>query len=133
MDTPIGSKPELNVLFNKFLQVFQEGLGTLKGLKAKLTLKARNVPYSLVDKVDAELDRLEHSAILQKVEYSKCAAPIVPVVKPYGNVRICGDFKVTVNLVLQDVKSTFPKIENMFAKLAGSKLFSQIDLTQAYL
>ena len=55
------------------------------------------MPYALKPKVDAELKRLESEGILEKVTFSDWATPIVPVVKPNGEVRICGDFKVTVN------------------------------------
>ena len=67
------------------------------------------------------------------MEYSKWAAPIVPVVKTDGNIRICGDFRVTVNGVLQDVTYPLPKIEDIFTRLPGGQHFTNIDLTQAYL
>ena len=60
---------------------------------------ASNVPCVLGPKVEAELERIEQSGALSEVEYSEWAAPIVPVVKTDGNVRICGDFRVPVNHV----------------------------------
>jgi hypothetical protein len=60
--------------------------------------KARPVPYSLKPKVDAELKRLESEGILHRVAaFSDWATLIVPVVKPNGEVKICEDFKITVN------------------------------------
>ena len=50
--------------------------------------------------VEAELTRLGKDGIVSKVEYSEWATPIVPVVKRNGSVRVCDDFKVSVNLVL---------------------------------
>ena len=48
------------------------------------------------------------------------------------NVRICGDFKQTVNPVSTLDKFHIPKIENLFSTLAGGKVFSKIDCRQAY-
>ena len=82
----------------------------LKNTKAKLTLKensqpkfcrARQVRYALRPKVEAELTKLQNANILTKVEWSEWASPIVPVIKKNGNVRLCGDFKTTINPVLQ--------------------------------
>ena len=39
--------------------------------------------------VEDELERLEKEGIISPVEFSEWAAPIVPVVKTNGDVRIC--------------------------------------------
>ena len=59
--------------------------------------------------------------------------PIVPVVKGDGSVRICGDFKLTVNPVLLIDKYPQSRREDLFAGLAGGQTFSKLDLAQAYL
>ena len=56
----------------------------------------------------------------------------MPVLKPDGSVRICGDFRVTVNLVSKLDKYPIPKAKDLFAKLSNGKYFSKIDLRQAY-
>ena len=47
--------------------------------------------------VEKEIDCLEVEGILEKVEYSEWAAPIVSVPKKDGKLHICGDYKVTIN------------------------------------
>ena len=70
--------------------------------------------------------------ILKKVECSDWAAPIVPAMKADGSVRICGDFKVTVNPYLDIPEYPFPTSEELFTKLNGGEKFSKLDLSQAY-
>ena len=82
--------------------------------------------------VDVELKRLESEGILEKVTFSDWATPIVPVVKPNGEVRICGDFKVTVNPQIETEQYPLPRIDDIFASLAGGETFTKIDLRQAY-
>lgn len=95
--------------------------------------KARPVPYTLRPKVENELQKLESEGILSKVDWAECATPIVPVVKGNGSVRICGDFKVTINPVLKAEQYPLPCIDDIFAALSQGKQFSKIDLAQAYL
>ncbi|XP_030586939.1 uncharacterized protein K02A2.6-like [Archocentrus centrarchus] len=133
----------LKQTLEKHAQVFKEGIGTLKNIKAQIILednakprfhKARPVPYAVRPKVEAELQHLEEQGILTKVEWSDWATPIVSVSKKASDsVRICGDFKVSVNPVLRIDQYPLPRIEDIFTAVAGGKHFSKIDLAQAYL
>ncbi|XP_026142558.1 uncharacterized protein K02A2.6-like [Carassius auratus] len=116
--------------------------GEMQNITAKITLKPENklkfcqprvVPYALRPKVEAELKRLTEIGVLSPVEHSEWATPIVPVVKKNGDVRICGDFKVTINPVLHIEHYPLPRIEDLFASLAGGQCFSKLDLSHAYL
>ena len=51
------------------------------------------------DLVITELDHLLVEYIIEPVHYSEWAAPIIPVMKADCTVRICGDYKLTVNQV----------------------------------
>ena len=66
------------------------------------------------------------------MEFSDWAAPIVPVVKTDGSIRICGDYKVTVNQAAKLDKYPLPWIDSIFASLEGGKIFSKLDLAHAY-
>jgi len=135
--TQTDTKTKLNQLLKKYKDVFAAGLGKLENIRARLTVvdnaepkfaKARQLPYALKPKVEAELDNLEQEGVLSKVDYSDWATPIVPVVKRNNTVRICGDFKTTLNPVLQVDKYPLPRIEDIFASLAGGQKFTKIDL-----
>ena len=137
----ITTQEKLESLLDTYADVFEDKLGTFKSAKAKITLKegsqpqfrkARQVPYSLRPKVEEELKRFESEGILSKVEWSDWVTPIVPVPKQDGSVRTCGHFKGTINPALQAEQYPLPRIEDIFANLAGGKKFSKIDLRQAY-
>ena len=95
--------------------------------------KARTVPLALKEKVEAELQNLESMGIISPVESSRWAAPIVPVLKQNGAVRICGDYKVTVNQACLIDSYPLPQVEQLLASLSGGNLFSKLDMSQAYL
>jgi hypothetical protein len=96
-------------------------------------IKARPIPFAMCPKVEKELEKLERDGIISKIEMSDWASPIVPVLKKDGSVRICGDFKVTVNQVLQVDQYPLPRIDDIFATLAGGQKFTKLDIRQAYL
>ena len=83
--------------------------------------------------VDKELDRLVAEGTLEPVQFSDWASPIVPMLKAdKSSVRICEDFKQTINPVSKLDRYPIPKIEDLFASLAGGQSFTKIDLSQAY-
>ncbi len=53
--------------------------------------------------------------------------------KQNGSVRICGDFKVTINQVTEIESYPLPRVEELFAAMSGGKQFTKLDLSQAYL
>jgi hypothetical protein len=57
--------------------------------------------------------------------------PIVPVVKSNGEVRICGDFSVTLNPCLEVTGRTLPLIDDL-STITGN-WFCILDMNQAYL
>lgn len=129
-------------LVKKYHTLFSPGIGTFnKGtislklrddLVAPKFVRARPLPYGIREKVERELSNLENSGIIKSVDFAHWATPIVPVLKKSGAVRICGDFKVTVNPVLEIDQFPLPRIEDLFSKLEGGIVFSKIDLSQAY-
>ena len=94
--------------------------------------KARTVPYALKEKIEKELDRLVKQGVIEPISFSEWAAPIVPVLKKDGTVRICGDYKLSVNQASKVDSYPLPKIDDLFASLAGGKTFSKLDLANAY-
>lgn len=122
-------------------ELFKPGLGTLKGVEVSIDIdqnaspkfvEARPVPFAMKPKVEAELERLEREGIIEPVQFSQWAAPIVPVMKPDGSIRICGDYKVTVNQASRADTYPIPRIDELFTKLAGGECFTKLDLSHAY-
>ncbi|XP_046384970.1 uncharacterized protein K02A2.6-like [Ischnura elegans] len=52
--------------------------------------------------------------------------------RPDGRLRLCVDYKVTVNKYLDDIKHPLPRIEELFAALQGGEYFTKLDFYQAY-
>jgi hypothetical protein len=82
----------LNALITKHADMFENKLGYCK---------PRSVPYTTKKAIEDELDNLKANGILKKVSYAEWAAPIVKIPKKDGKIRICGDYKVIVNPVVQ--------------------------------
>ncbi len=94
--------------------------------------KAYQVPFAVKEAVGRELDRLEEAGVLQKVDHSEWATPIVTVPKKDGKVRICGDYRAMVNQALDVDQYPLPRLKELFSKLAGGKRFTKLDLSHAY-
>ena len=64
---------KLSDILNKHAEIFNDELGTLKGMKAKLIVKenakpkfckARSVPFAYKEAVEKEIDRLEETGVI---------------------------------------------------------------------
>ena len=97
-------------LKERYAGIFKPELGTVKGVTAKLHLKdnakpvfqkPRPVSYALRPAVEKELKKMEDEGIIEPVEVSNWATPIVCVPKTDGSVSVCSDYKGTVNPAIQ--------------------------------
>ena len=138
----MGQGDTLQDVLNKHGDVFKEGLGKLRGTKAKINVdddmkpkffKPRPVPFSLREKVDRELQRLQDEGIIEPTQFSEWATPIVPIVKEDGSIRICGDYRLTANQASKLDSYPLPRVDELFSRLSKGKLFSKLDLRNAYL
>ena len=103
----VSREASVSALLDTYSDVFSSKLGTIRPFKATLLttpgaspkfMKARTVPFSQRADVEAELERLELQGVLEKVRHSDWATPMP---KKDGRTRICGDYKVPVNPVLE--------------------------------
>ena len=84
-------------------------------------------------KVEEELGRLEKQGIIKKCQFAEWAAPMVPILKDDGTVRIFGDYKVTANQAVIVDPHPIPRIQDIFARMSGGTLYTKLDLSHAYL
>ncbi|XP_045763671.1 uncharacterized protein K02A2.6-like [Maniola jurtina] len=130
----------INELKTEYSSVFTDKLGECKKqIRLQLTdnkpvfVRARPVPLALRSAVEREIKRLEKEGSIYPVEHSDYGTPIVPVIKPSGDIRLCGDYKSTINPKLKMDHYPLPRIEELFAALSGGQEYSKIDLTTAYM
>ena len=135
------STTSLESILQKHTVIFDEGLGLVADAPAKIHVdpaaqpkfcKARSLPYALRAKVDEELERLQRAGIIEPIQFSEWAAPVVPVVKKDGSIRLCGDYKITVNQAARVDSYPLPKIDDLLSTLGGGQAFSKLDLAHAY-
>ena len=81
----------------QYANLFKPERETLQGTIVKFQVKpntrprffrARPVPYALRDKVTPELDRLRKADVIETVQFSDWAAPIMLALKTDGSIRI---------------------------------------------
>ena len=71
-------------------------------------------------------------ALFHLLLHSQWAAPVVPVVKPDSTIRVCGDYKISANKAITLDTYPIPKLEDLFSSVSGGKIFSKLDMSQAY-
>ncbi|XP_037931955.1 uncharacterized protein K02A2.6-like [Teleopsis dalmanni] len=126
---------------NQFAEVFNGQLGSYKSTLISLPIsenakpvfcKPRPTPFAWKKSIEENLNQLIKNDILEPINNSDWGTPLVPVLKPNGEIRICGDYKTTINKYLHDYKYPLPRIEEIFTSLEGGELFTKLDLSNAY-
>ena len=128
-------------VIEQYPDLFKERLGMFKGPKVKIYVnehaepsfyKARPVPFSYRELVDKEIDKLVLERVVEPMKFSDWAAPIVPVMKPNGTIRLCGNYAVTVNKAAKKDCYPIPHVEELYNKLSHGVIYSKLDLSSAY-
>lgn len=136
------SDDAVNQIQIKISTIFQEKLGFCNKMKIDLHLKPdakqifrakRPTAFAMLPLVEQELRRLENQGAITAVDFSDWAAPIVVVRRSNGKIRICADYSTGLNDALEPHKHPLPLPEDILFKLAGGKVFSHIDLSDAFL
>ncbi|XP_061708233.1 uncharacterized protein K02A2.6-like [Cydia pomonella] len=132
---------DINDFSSRYCEVFEGGLGRFTGgtvgfrLRegaAPVFLRARPLAYALREPVERALDQLVADGVITPVNSSDWATPIVPVMKKDGTIRVCADFKLTLNRCLEVDRFPLPRVDDLLAKLYGGTRFTKLDLSQAY-
>lgn len=93
---------------------------------------ARGVPFPLMPQVKQELERMEAGGVIETItEPTEWCAPMVPVRKPGGDVRICVDFKDLNRCVKRQVHP-IPTYEQLSSQFSGSTRFSKLDASSGF-
>ncbi|MEL7307217.1 MAG: RNase H-like domain-containing protein [Pseudomonadota bacterium] len=118
-----------------------EFLPTIKDVKASIKLKddadmifmkARPVPLAMRQEISDELDKLQKKGVISPIKFASMASPVVWVRKSNNALRLCADFKATLNPRIMNDSYPIPSIEQIFAGMNGASHFSKIDLQSAY-
>lgn len=127
-------------LTRKYSELFKKGLDCYKYSKATfevndnvhpIFIKPR-IPLAYQEEVESEIDRLVKEGVLEQIETADWGTPIVPVPKNNSEkIRVCAEYKVTINRFLKHVKCFVPNIDDIFASLSGVAYFSKLDLRDA--
>ncbi|KAK3756424.1 hypothetical protein RRG08_029095 [Elysia crispata] len=100
--------------------------------------KPRTVPLAVQDDLEKAYDAGIAKGVWKPTTFSSYGTPVVPIRKkalqgqPKAQIRVCGDYSVTVNPQLETHRHPIPKPEDLMRRLGGGHYFSKIDLADAY-
>ena len=119
-------------ILSKYAEMFEKKVGVIPNEKGNTELRpnvkpvfigARTVPYALRPLVEKELESLEEQKVLTRVDSSDWGSPLVVIPKADGGVRLCVDYKQTVNPRIVDGHYPLPKLEEVLNALQGGKRY----------
>lgn len=117
------------------------GIGTLKNYEVKLHIDStvkpvaehpRTIPYHLQHIFNMELESMERQGIIEEhYGLAPWISNIVLAPKDNGGIRVTIDMR-QVNKTIQSTNIPIPKVEDIKAKLAGSRVFSKFVFKSAF-
>ena len=135
-----GDKKYVEATLTEFPDICK-GIGKLRDVQVHLHIDPsvkpviqpyRRVPFALRAKVEEELERLEKSGVVEKVEEpTTWVSPIVIQQKSSGDIRICVDMGAP-NVAIKRVRCVIPTIEEIRHKLNGAVKFTKLYLTKGF-
>lgn len=137
----VMSSSNTQKITEQFKDVFQ-GVGKMKDVKVSLHVDptvqpvaqpTRRIPFHVRRDVEAQLKEDEERGIIEKVTGpTPWISPIVVVPKSTpGRVRVCVDMRMA-NKAIERERHPYPTLSEIMYELNGAKVFSRVDLKQAY-
>ncbi|KAJ9519121.1 hypothetical protein QJQ45_007673 [Haematococcus lacustris] len=140
-DLPDAIKAQLDALLAEYSDVFTPltGLPPDRPVGHTIPLEPGNRPPATPM---YRLSKPEHDELKQQIQdllakgmiepsSSPYAAPVLFVQKKSGELRMCIDYRQLNKITLRD-QYPLPRIDDMFDKLSGCKVFSSLDLQAGY-
>ena len=129
---------ELHGLLHEFQDVLQGEPGnttttehTIKtGSAQPIRLAPYRLPHAYRDAIRKELQEMERAGIIEQSS-SAWAAPIVPVKKKDGSLRLCVDYR-RLNAVSTTDAYPMPRVDDMIDQLGGAHFIITLDLCKGY-
>lgn len=138
LPTSSASKPVLQLSMDSAAE--SPSVGCVEGFMHKVKIrdnakpvrqKLRRLPFAVRSAVSDELQRLLSAGVIERVDASPWVSNIVVTQKKTGSIRMCADLREPNKALVVD-SHPLPHMEELLTKLAGSTLFSTIDLESAY-
>ena len=138
-DLPRKIKSVLQDFGEVFKDELPEGLPPIRGVEHQIDLiPGATIPNKPAYKANPtetkELEKQVNELLAKgKVQesLSPCAVPVILVPKKTGEWRMCTDCRA-VNKITIKCRHPIPRLDDMLEELAGSCVFSKIDLTSGY-
>lgn len=105
-------------------------IGLVDPLHEPIKIPPRRLQGKAKADVQAEVSRLCEEGIIEPSE-SPWSAPVVPIYKPDGSVRLCIDYRALNKITLKDAYP-IPNLEDTIYNLHDVRYFSSLDLMRGY-
>ncbi|KMQ91056.1 krab-a domain-containing protein, partial [Lasius niger] len=131
-------REKLEKVLDKYEKVFEDGIGRVKHYKHRIEMidekgfkrKTYPVPEVYKERVKNHIADWEKQGIVEKAP-TQYISPLVTVVKKSGDLRVCLDAR-ELNKKMRNDHAQPPTIEEIFNKIGNRKLFTTLDVTQAF-